>query len=461
MVRSLCILAFASALAAQTSFAPTRHAGVPTLASTPAMFARGDIDGDGDIDLVVSRDIDPIVVLINDGNGRFVDGTAGRLAMPFAVDNHAIDLVDIDGDGDLDVLAANEDGLPNLVFRNNGAGVFVDVSATALPPNAFDTKNQAIDDFDGDGDLDWLTIDLGGCHYYANNGAGVFVDATATRLVGVSTLLGNEYATMPAPADLDGDGDRDVLAPGPGGLLRNQGGVLSPFPVQLPAAAIAPHWLADVDGDGDVDLFALNGTRLFLNQGNATFVAALGFPSTTATMERYGCFDVDRDGDVDVFARAGLLINNGSGVFTFQAGSHLQQYGAGLGPVAADYDGDGDLELAGLPNLLHHALAPVAPTRGANYTVTLHPRPGIPTLGAVFGAFGSGVIPLGPFGTLRLDPATALIVHVHVLQAVPTSATWAIPNVPSLVGTPLHYQAIVDDALVGFVTTNTFRDVVQ
>jgi hypothetical protein len=98
---------------------------------------------------------------------------------------------------------------------------------------------------------------------------------------------------------------------------------------------------------------------------------------------------------------------------------------------------------------------------GANYTVTLHPRPGIPTLGAVFGAFGAGVIPLGPFGTLRLDPATALIVHVHVLQAAPTSATWVIPNVASLVGTSLHYQAIVDDALVGFVTTNTFRDVVQ
>jgi hypothetical protein len=265
---------------------------------------------------------------------------------------------------------------------------------------------------------------------------------------------------MPAPADLDGDGDLDVLAPGFGGLLRNQGGVLSPFPTQLPAGAFAPHWLADVDGDGDLDLFAGAGARLFLNQGNATFVAAVGYP-TTGPFDRYGCFDADGDGDVDVLAASGLWRNDGSGAFVFAAGNHATPLGLLLGPVAADYDGDGDRELPGLPNLLRHVLAPAAPQLGANYTVTLHPRPGVPTLGALFGAFGPGVTPLGPFGTLRLDPASALLVHVHWLQAVPTSATWTIPNVASLVGTSLHYQAIVDDALAGFVTTNTFRDVVQ
>ena len=454
-----CLLALALPLAAQASFATTRHAGLPQSGQFGVGHARGDIDGDGDLDLVVAGDFAILRVLINDGSGRFVDDTAARLTTPPIRDCHAIDLADIDGDGDLDVLAANEDSLPNMVFANNGAGVFTDVSSVALPANSFDTKNQVVADLDGDGDVDWLAIDLGGCHYYANNGAGVFVDATATRLVGVSTQLGNEWATMPDAADLDGDGDLDVLAIGPGGLLRNQGGVFSPFPVQLPATATAPHWLADVDGDGDVDLFAASGTRLFLNQGNATFVAVPSFPATP--VNRFACFDADRDGDVDVLLATGLLRNDGSGSFAFVAGNHPSPNGGYLGDVVADYDGDGDLELPGLPNQLHHVVAPVPPTLGGNYTVELRTRPGANTLGVVFGAFGPGLTSVGPFGTLRLDPATVLIVHVQLPQPTPTSVTWPLPNLPALVGTTLHYQAIVDDPLVGFVTTNTFRDIVQ
>lgn len=460
MKPTLCLLALGLPLTAQSLFLPTRHAGLPPLLF-PAMFASGDIDGDGDLDLAVANDFNPIQLLLNDGNGRFVDGTAGRLVVTALIDNHAIDLADIDGDGDLDLMAANEDGLPNFVYRNNGAGVFTDVSATALPPNAFDTKNQAIADFDGDGDLDWLTIDFGGCRFYENNGAGVFADATATRLVGVANTLGNEWVTMPRAADLDGDGDRDVLAPGVGGLLRNQNGVLSPFPVQLPATATIPHWLADVDGDGDLDLFATTGTRLFLNQGNATFVAAPATALPTAAGARYGCFDVDRDGDVDVFAATGLFLNDGSGTFTFAAAGQALANGLSLAAVAADYDGDGDLELAGLPNLLHHVRAPTAPTLGGNYSVVLHTRPGVPTLGAVFGAFGPGATSLGPWGSLRLDPASVQIVNVQFLVPGPSTVTWALPNQASLVGTALHYQAILDDPLVGLVSTNTFRDVVQ
>jgi hypothetical protein len=206
-------------------------------------------------------------------------------------------------------------------------------------------------------------------------------------------------------------------------------------------------------------LFATSGTRLFLNQGNATFVAVPGFPATPAN--RFACFDADRDGDVDVLLATGLLRNDGSANFTFVAGNHAVQNGVHLGDVVADYDGDGDLELPGLPNQLHHVVAPVPPTLGGNYTVELRTRPGANTLGVVFGAFGPGLTSAGPFGTLRLDPATVLIVHVQLPQPTPTSMTWPLPNLPALVGTPLHYQAIVDDPLVGFVTTNTFRDVVQ
>jgi hypothetical protein len=445
-------------LAAQTSFLATRHAGLPPQ-PFGVMFERGDIDGDGDLDLVVARDSLAIQLWLNDGNGRFTDGTAGRLVSPSSIDNHDNRLADIDGDGDLDLLMANEDLLPNRVYRNNGAGFFTDVTATALPPNAFDTKNSVVADFDGDGDPDWLAVDLGGCHFYENNGAGVFSDATATRLVGPLTTLGYEWATAPRAADLDGDGDLDALVPG--GLLRNQGGVLSLFPTQLPTGAFTPHSFADVDGDGDLDLFAASGTRLFLNQGTGTFVAATATAFPTTPTGGYGTFDVDRDGDVDVFTATGLWLNNGSGAFTFAAMPLTLILGERLGAVPADYDGDGDLELPGLPNMLHHVRAPNAPGIGGSYSVELTTRPNVPSLAAVFGAFGAGSTSLGSFGALRLDPASALIVGVQFLSLPPTTLSWAVPSNPAAIGTALHYQAVVDDPLRGLVVTNTFRDVVQ
>lgn len=463
MTRLLFVAILSVPLAAQTSFATTRHAFLPPLPFAAA-FDRGDLDGDGDLDLVVAGDFFAVRLLDNDGNGLFVDASAGRLPANLFYDNTVIDLADIDGDADLDLLIANEDGLSNFVFTNNGAGVFTDATATALPANAFDTKDQVVADFDGDGDVDWLTLDGSACHYYVNNGMGVFTDLSVLRLVGVPGL-GIEGMPTPSAVDLDGDGDLDVLAPGLNGMLRNQGGALTPFAIQLPVLATMPHWLADVDGDGDVDLFANGGDRLFLNLGNAQFVSAPAATFPSQLNVSYGSFDVDRDGDVDVFAASGLLLNDGSGNFSFAASSQPAPLGLLLGrqlaEVADDYDGDGDLELPGLPNFLHHVVAPTAPTLGSSYSVDLYTRPGVSTLGVVFGALGPGQISLGTFGSLRLDPASIAIISVQLLTPGPTSVTLAVPNVPALVGAALHFQAIVDDPQVGVLSTNTFRDFIQ
>lgn len=454
MNRLLYLLALGAPLAAQTAFRTTRHAGLPTTFIVDC--THGDIDGDGDLDLVLAGDSMPIRVMLNDGNGLFVDATAGRVTSPASIDCHAVQLADIDGDGDLDLLAANEDLLPNLVYRNNGAGVFTNVSATALPPNTFDTPHQVVADLDADGDPDWLTFEPTGCRYYANNGAGVFTDVSGTRLVGVTGVAGGEWDPAPRVADLDGDGDLDVIAFGPGGLLQNRGGVLSPFAVQLPAQAAAPL-TADFDGDGDIDLLG-GGRRLFLNQGNATFVAATASGLPTTMLPVITCFDVDRDGDVDLFARNGLWLNNGSGAFSFSAATHTVN--ANTWRVAADYDGDGDLELPGLPNFLHHVHAPTAPVLGGSYVVELATRPNAPTLAVLFGALGGGSVPLPPYGTFRIDPASALILRVQLLMPPPLLTTLSVPNVPALTGTALHFQAVADDQVLGIVLTNSFRDLV-
>ena len=334
MIRIVCLSLLAVPLIAQAPFRTTRHAGLPPILIGDK-FAAGDLDGDGDIDLFVANDNAANQLLLNDGSGRFVDATAGRFVMqPGPNATHSVDLADIDNDGDRDILIGNDDLLSNRVYVNNGLGFFTDVTATALPPNAEFTECQVVADFDGDGDVDWFTVDGGPCHYYANNGAGVFTDVSATRLAGLPILSGNRYAVTPFATDIDGDGDLDVMIPrypAPPYLIQNQGGVLSPFPTQLPATATltgSSHWFADYDGDGDADIFAADGSRLLQNQGNGTFVdvttsAFLGGLPTVGLAS----FDVDNDGDHDLVTTSRVWWNNGNGTFT-RSWSRARCYGA-------------------------------------------------------------------------------------------------------------------------------------
>ena len=459
MKLTVCLLLSTLPLAAQSPFRTTRHAGLPPIYAG-LCFAQGDVDGDGDLDLVVANDYAQSQLLLNDGNGLFVDATAGRLVTPANNDAHAIALADLDGDGDLDLVVGNEDFVGNRVYLNNGVGVFTDVTATALPPTIFDTKNLVLADFDGDGDVDLLTVDFPNSHYYTNNGAGVFTDTTATNLVGVAAMLGQEWTPAAPAADLDGDGDLDVLLSGVGGLLQNQGGVLSPFPNQLPAVAQAPHFLADVDGDGDLDLFATGARLLYANQGNGTFVDVTAAAFATPPANGLASIDVDLDGDIDLVTASQLWLNNGVGSFAAVPVSTGLQYFSTLGRMAADFDGDGDIDLPGVPNHLRHVAAANPPRRGGTYTLDAYARPGTAPFVAVCAARGAGVLPF-PFGVLRLDPGSFQSLAVLPMASSSISLSWMVPNLPALVGTAVHFQAIVDDPLTGPAATNTFRDAVQ
>lgn len=99
----------------------------------------GDIDGDADIDLVLSNGI----VLINSGKGMFIHG------VPVNMNFQKIEFGDVDGDIDLDVVGITENSL--LVFKNNGTGVFSMFSKLDLEnrPNSL-----VMGDWDNDGDLD-------------------------------------------------------------------------------------------------------------------------------------------------------------------------------------------------------------------------------------------------------------------------------------------------------------------
>ena len=340
------------------------------------------------------------------------------------------------------------------------------MTATALPVNLEFTENQVVADFDGDGDVDWFTVDGGPCHFYLNNGAGVFTDASATRLAGLPPLAGNRYDVTPFARDIDGDGDLDVMVPRTSGvpyLIRNQGGVLSPNPYQLPAqAAGSAHWFADVDGDGDPDVFANGGSRLYQNQGNGTFVDVTSAAFAAAPGNNgIACFDLDGDGDPDVVTSTRLWLNNGNGTFVAQLATTSLTNGFNAGVASADFDGDGDIDLPGRPNFLRQVFAPIQPVRGASYSVEFHVRPGAASVVGACGALGAGTIPVGPFGVLRLDPATALPLAAGIVSGGPLTLTWTLPNLPALAGLTPHYQSCTLDPVTGPVVGNRIRDVVQ
>ncbi len=325
---------------------------LPVDADWTSAVATADIDGDGDLDLVFGNFTTfpgPCRIQVNNGSATFTDVTTARLgnAPVFASD---VALVDVDGDGDPDLLLND----PVRLFRNNG-GVFTDVSATHVPPNV-SAERLVLIDFDGDGFRDLYCPDRQGSHLLRNDGSGVFTDETAARLPSGWTSWWAALAI-----DVDGDGAADLVEGA--GVLRNNGaGVFLPSTaIALPTDEFVLSIAGgDLDGDGDADLvfgareFVDGHDHLLLGDGSGGFVdvspARLAYRSAYASDLVSG--DFDGDGDIDLFSTGqqacGLWRNDGSGWFTDVSKlflPHLPSWTSASKAAALDADGDGDLDL--------------------------------------------------------------------------------------------------------------------
>ena len=465
-MRLLLIALLATPTVAQTPFHATRFLSSRTAIVGPlgfTCFAFGDVDGDGDQDAVFGT---PDRLLLNDGRGHFQDATATHLPPPgpFA-STTGIDLVDLDGDGDLDLVTVHDALTQNRVLTNNGNGVFTDVTATALPPTAWHGLVQAVGDFDGDGDVDWFTA-AGAAKLYFNNGNGVFADVSATHLTGLPNDLGSWSYFPQAVGDVDHDGDPDLLVStftGSAVLLENLGGGhFAPAVPGLPPFYGNVHRLVDLDGDVDLDILANDGRLVLQNQGGLAFVDVTSTAFPTPPAASVASFDVDGDGDMDLLTAQVLWTNDGAGHFASQTLPATLPLSIWLDNRQADLDGDGDLDLFGLANFTTQLDAPSAPARGTTYTVEIHCQPSVaPTLVAPAAAFAQTAIALPGIGLLRLDLTQGMLLPPVTTTTGLVQLLFAIPTNPVFAGWEVHFQAALLTPTRPLFLSNAIQDFVQ
>ena len=329
--------------------------------------AWADYDGDGDLDLFVGMRYGPNHLYRNDG-GEFTD-VAPDVGLADAQDTRAAAWGDYDADGDPDLYVGfpAEVGLPNRLYRNDG-GRFTDVGEEMGVGIVGTTRQPSWVDYDGDGDLDlFVAVRDQPNRLFRNDGEGPFTDVTEEAGVGDSRrTVGVVWF------DYDLDGDLDVHVSNQNGdedaFLQNQGDgsfvdVAAELGMNWPGrgdeyGSVAPA-VTDYDNDGDLDLFiATYGPDvLWSNNGDGTFAnvtdpTTLGqdYHSTTAAWA-----DVDHDGRADLIvtsylgdvaeAEDHLFLNRTSG-FENLIPATLLEHGPSHGVAWADYDRDGDLDLA-------------------------------------------------------------------------------------------------------------------
>ena len=357
-------------------------------AATPDL---ADLDGDGDLDLILGQQNGTVSYYVNSGTtgaAAFVEATGS--ANPFAGIDLGTDsspcLVDLDADGDLDAAIGHWGGTVTYFANTGNAGspAFLLRTGSADPFSAIPAPNYRyrvqpeLADLDADGDLDLLFGEFyGHLWHFRNTGSS---SAPAFTVV-TSELGGFDVGDSSdlALGDLDADGDPDlVIGEDKGRLLyfSNTGGSSTPAFVELSSGSPFGYfdlgnwnWIegADLDGDGDRDLALSNFS------GSLAWAENTGSSSMPAYVVRFGSNspfgdifntsgllptlgDLDDDGDFDVIFGQGdgtirTFFNIGnatSATFLESTGTDNLFFAFDVGffatPELADFDADGDLD---------------------------------------------------------------------------------------------------------------------
>lgn len=303
--------------------------------------ALGDLDGDGDLDAVVANDLRGELgseVWLNDGQAVF---TIKAQELGYGM---GLDLGDMDGDGDLDVFIVGWDDV-GQVWLNNGTGIFSDSGQSLGDPGGWDV---VLGDLDGDGDLDAVIAHEKADTVWLNDGNANFNDS--------GQRLGSSYTAAVGLADLDGDGDLDAVTVGwdePGKAWLNDGsGLFVDSGQELTHGYIHIHGmtLGDVTGNGLPDaIMAGAANQVWFNDRQGHLVNSEQ-NLTRAPGDTVAIGDLDGDGDLDAYLAVGqaggaadkIWLNDGQGYFVDSNLSLSTGFSSGIG--LGDLDSDGALD---------------------------------------------------------------------------------------------------------------------
>jgi hypothetical protein len=258
-----------------------------------------DLNNDGNLDIFSCHDIAPNCYYLNDGLGglTFYQSTVTPGAMNIGAGggNYSTLFTDFDNDGDPDVFISKCSGPPCELHRNDGNGVYTNISAIAqINVTPIQTWSSGIADYDNDGDMDIIITASTGSHKYFRNNLDI---SNTTEEAFTNITLGSGWDTNTSTNidnvayDFDNDGFVDIMGGGNKIMFNNGNSTFS----AIGYTGISVGAIGDLNNDGFLDILNTNNIRYAVPNGNKWLEVSLqGIQSNSngigARIEIYGAW---------------------------------------------------------------------------------------------------------------------------------------------------------------------------